>query len=710
MDTFLDISVVIWAEGFDEGATVLGAAAQAVTEYTLIMGSEGLGDLDEDSRDQLLSHPLLMDLPTGFCGGRFTKVQSHTICVSPLPETQSASFLVPPFVLSSSLTRGFNASVGHNPNFWSEFGRTLIHQDGIGAVVQETEKSTDKVWCQAQCQRFGLVVDGTAPECSTVTDADAPEDQTTHSASSSSLAIILPALSDLESFSPAVCGLIRNGYDAHVLILSHNLDHDTSRDGSFPWLHDQLISNVCEISYSALHSSSNDYANAEAVRFWLKSANELMSVIIYGTYDTMHASTTALEIELERQSGLGTTIIKIPQDDLLYCDWIGSLSLTELRSWHFPSVELTVITNDRPNSLLRLFKSLKSARYFGDSINIRINQEQTADLETRRLVDTFTWQHGHVFVHHRVVHAGLLIAIVESWYPRTNDSYAIILEDDVEVSPMFYAWSKMALLHYRYGHLENKIPSLFGISLYQQKQIELRPEGRRPFDARSLFDAYGVLYRNTPYLSQIPCSWGAVYFPEHWREFHSYLMVRFSEAWLPLREHVVPHVRSNRWAKSWKRFFIELVFLRGYVMLYPNYDDFVSLSTNHLEIGSHVKEQPRSIYDQKKALFTLPLLTLPDPVGSRNALATGLLDLPEDQMPAWSELPVLDLLGHLSSNQELEQCGMKRQKELIGCTTIGSRAERHRSFEAEELFTCGSENDGDEADDDFDNMDVHYDI
>lgn len=92
---------------------------------------------------------------------------------------------------------------------------------------------------------------------------------------------------------------------------------------------------------------------------------------------------------------------------------------------------------------------MRNARYFGDSVSIRINVEQTADLKTRELVDTFRWDLGEVFVHHRVVHAGLLTAIVESWFPQSNHSYGVLLEDDVEVSPLFYAWIKMTLLRYR---------------------------------------------------------------------------------------------------------------------------------------------------------------------------------------------------------------------------------------------------------------------
>lgn len=75
--------------------------------------------------------------------------------------------------------------------------------------------------------------------------------------------------------------------------------------------------------------------------------------------------------------------------------------------------------------------------------------EQSTDQETLKMVDAFVWPHGSVFTHHRIIPAGLMPAIVESWYPHSNHSYGALLEDDVEVSPLFYAWVKMCLLHYR---------------------------------------------------------------------------------------------------------------------------------------------------------------------------------------------------------------------------------------------------------------------
>jgi hypothetical protein len=89
-------------------------------------------------------------------------------------------------------------------------------------------------------------------------------------------------------------------------------------------------------------------------------------------------------------------------------------------------------------------------KFFGDTLTLRINLEQSSDVDTMQIVDSFEWHHGEVFTHHRVIHGGLLPAVVESWYPHGNDTYGLILEDDIELSPLFYAWVKMTILRYRF--------------------------------------------------------------------------------------------------------------------------------------------------------------------------------------------------------------------------------------------------------------------
>lgn len=267
-----------------------------------------------------------------------------------------------------------------------------------------------------------------------------------------------------------------------------------------------------------------------------------------------------------------------------------------------------------------------------------------------------------------------MTSIVESWYPLNDDTYGVLLEDDVEVSPLFYSWLKFTILHYRYGTkaMRRKTERLYGISLYQPKNIELRPEGRRKFDAHKLLDDLG-LPSTLPYLSQIPCSWGAIYFPEHWREFHQFLAIRLSEATLDLADPIVPNIRSNRWPNSWKRYLIELVYLGGYSMLYPNYKDFKSLSTNHLEQGTHVKDESQA--QKRRDLFEVPLLSEVDSLTD---------ELPDGILPSWSSLLIIDFWGSLVNEQEIIERGHITSEELELCP-------KQRSGDRERLAIDGSE-------------------
>lgn len=332
-------------------------------------------------------------------------------------------------------------------------------------------------------------------------------------------------------------------------------------------------------------------------------------------------------------------------------------TLTTSIDWHVPKIDLAIVTHNRPASLHRLLTSVRAAHYLGDKVNLFLNLEQTADDETRQLLEGSQWPFGDIIMRHRVVMGGLMTSIVESWYPADNDTYGVLLEDDVEVSPLFYSWLKFTILYYRYGSqaMRSKAQRLFGISLYQPKNIELRPEGRRKFDAHKLLDEVG-LPSTLPYLSQIPCSWGGAYSPEHWKEFHQFLAIRLSEATLDMSEPIVPNIRSNRWPNSWKRYLIELVYLRGYSMLYPNYAGFRSLSTNHLEQGTHVREEAKA--QKRRDLFEVPLLTEDD----------NLLDeLPDSRLPSWSTLPILDFWGSIVSEAEIVERGRSTFNELELC-------------------------------------------
>ncbi|CDO73305.1 hypothetical protein BN946_scf185008.g67 [Trametes cinnabarina] len=633
-----------WSPSLEEEQAVLRAVHEVTTDWVLLLDEDGLAGLSAAVLDRLLlkEEPELA-APMGPRG-----VDYHLdgiTCIS--SSGSSAAFLVPPMVLPTTTVQSLPSLYAHT---WSALGGyvSLSGLNVSGGLVLGGLSVPLMDWCP----RYTPVGSGGIPvpvhdsqSLGETLQRHSTADQTGDAAG---ILIFMPSSHDLRYVYPIACAFRAKGHS--VSILTH---------GHVEGLHDA----PCQLSLLSFLSSA--YADAGGLfspaLFAAQISDEVDVIFSIMSEDFAPKSSAVID------AFPLATIIHIPTEDLPYTDWMTALDLAGWKNWHTPEIQLSVITNDRPDSLRRLLSSLNNARYFGDHLNLRINVEQTADPETLRMVDDFRWTHGSMFLHHRVVHGGLLTSVVESWYPHGNDSYALILEDDVELSPLFYAYLKLSLLQYRYGKSEDRSPNLFGISLYQQKNLELRPEGRHLFNARSLFEDAGIPHPNTPYLSQIPCSWGALYFPEHWREFHAYLIARMSEDVWPLRETVVPDVRSNRWTRSWKKYFIELVYLRGYVMLYPNYPDYASLSTNHLEVGSHVKDVPAEVYLRKKKLFNLPLMPLPPAEDAFQSPPTGLLELPNGSLPSWKDLPILDLLGDIVAKETVWKRGSERRAELTGC-------------------------------------------
>jgi hypothetical protein len=64
---------------------------------------------------------------------------------------------------------------------------------------------------------------------------------------------------------------------------------------------------------------------------------------------------------------------------------------------------------------------------------------------------------------------------------------------------------------------------------------------------------------------------------------------------------------------SWKKFLIDLMYLRGHVTLYPNFPNQTSFSTNHMEPGAHIAAAD-NVIRHDIADFEVPLLqVIPEP-------------------------------------------------------------------------------------------------
>lgn len=184
-------------------------------------------------------------------------------------------------------------------------------------------------------------------------------------------------------------------------------------------------------------------------------------------------------------------------------------------------------------SLKRLCKSLLKANFHNYNVEVIFHVDGDAAKSVKNYIKDFTWPFGSKSMKIRSTRVGIVGNIMDSWDAAYDNEYAIFLEDDVEVSPFFFSWLLMNLGYYR--------PDLLGISLYTPRlnEIHIPAEPWTPDN----------IVTDNQFLLQLPCSWGALYFPQEWRKFRRYFNLRKD---FPPSE-LVKNSGSNRWERSWKK-------------------------------------------------------------------------------------------------------------------------------------------------------------
>lgn len=264
------------------------------------------------------------------------------------------------------------------------------------------------------------------------------------------------------------------------------------------------------------------------------------------------------------------------------------------------SVVTAASTTERLNSLKRLMNSLLNTDYPLDvNLPLRISVDSDTAEDTLRYISSLSWPFGPKTINRRVKKGGLVAAVAESFFPSSPFDHGVILEDDIEVSPYWYRYLTTVLdLHY-----ENPDPRIIGISLYNPRTIEVIASRGKFVN----FDSTKIT-KETLYAHQVPCSWGAVWFPTPWMEFLTYLSSRIASD--PQGQHpmTLPGSNTITWKLSWKKFIIEMMYIKDLYMIYPSFTDQTSFATNHVEIGEHIKDKK----SQKRFTpgFTIPIFTL----------------------------------------------------------------------------------------------------
>ncbi len=252
-------------------------------------------------------------------------------------------------------------------------------------------------------------------------------------------------------------------------------------------------------------------------------------------------------------------------------------------------IPIVVIAYNRADSLKRILSSIAGADYAGKKDIVLIISIDGGDNEdVVKSAGEFEWKYGEKVVKTHDENLGLKKHVLECGDLAYKYGSVLMLEDDLEVAPSFYSYSLQAL------EFASKIEKTGGISLYNHL---LNVHVREPFYA--IDDGYDNYY------FQFASSWGQLYSKKMWDGFRKWLGENDGKV---LSGMEMPANVSGWSENSWLKYNIRYLIEKDLYFLYPR----VSLTTNHMETGTHSKEEsydlqvPMMYGREKKYNFSLP--------------------------------------------------------------------------------------------------------
>ncbi|KAL1567881.1 hypothetical protein AAHA92_03308 [Salvia divinorum] len=252
---------------------------------------------------------------------------------------------------------------------------------------------------------------------------------------------------------------------------------------------------------------------------------------------------------------------------------------------------IKVLTFNRLSSLSRCLNSLARAHYdAADKVHLHIyidhfpqdsvtgpaDSDRSLNLSNQILdfVDGFEWRFGEKLVHYRTSNAGLQAQWLEAWWPASDHEFAFVVEDDLELSPLYYRFLKAVILNYYYN-ATNFSPSIYGASLQRPRFVPGKHGNKMHLDGESRI-----------FLYQLVGTWGQLLFPRPWKEFRLWYDMHKFKGVKPFLDGMV----TNGWYKKlgekiWTPWFIKFIHSRGYFNIYTNFHNERALSVSHRDEG-----------------------------------------------------------------------------------------------------------------------------
>lgn len=310
-DLELEFSVAQWLEGTNEGAAVIMAAQRATTDWVLLADVDGFSHFDATTRDYLLlnkpPHAVSAIGPRGMVSNLG---DSACLVASSLP--QQASYLVPPLVLPTSLLPDtLDNKYTHEP--WVALGEHISHitSDFSGGTVLGSPDLSSS-WCIQQQHEESPSVDLGGPQSvlhggSTTTELG-------------SFAMLVYE-SDLPHISPMACGSARQGHDVKVLVVGDIVD--VRAGGSTHMEECSSLVTVEPLPTGTLQRSGGEFRRLvpHKVDVLISAVEEDVVTWFLMSFGQMHSATDA-----------APTDIRIPREDLPYCDWMTAVDLDGWKS------------------------------------------------------------------------------------------------------------------------------------------------------------------------------------------------------------------------------------------------------------------------------------------------------------------------------------------------------------------------------------------
>ena len=231
------------------------------------------------------------------------------------------------------------------------------------------------------------------------------------------------------------------------------------------------------------------------------------------------------------------------------------------------SIPIVVAVYNRPDCLQRLLVSLDRAHY-PDHVEVPLilSLEGGADEACERLAEDFEWRVGPKRIIRQQNHLGLRQHIMACAAQSKASGAALILEDDLILSPYFYQFARETTLRYQ---TERKVAS---IGLYSYRINEFCHYPFEPIPDQ--WDAFFM---------QVPCSWGQVFLGHAWQDFENFLQ-REGEAVDGIK---LPDTVKRCWrSHSWKKLFFKFLVCEDRFVVYPRQ----SFSDHRGELGTHFKK------------------------------------------------------------------------------------------------------------------------